>query len=169
MHHVSNFATIVGATFFALSGVALASDMKTGYQESDGYITQSTCGSLSSSLAVGAPVDSWAVYPGAGKTGFVLATPATSSSGSAGSASTQVCTTTAAVPSGGLNGASLTFSCYADTVSGPASSPQAQLQSKFKMGASHSVDVKQVTTTANLIVNGVNVCNFTSDATWTLE
>jgi hypothetical protein len=169
MRNVLTFATTAASALLAFAGAASAADMIKGYQDSHGYITQSTCGNLSASLKVGSPVGSWAFYPGAGKTGFVLATPATVSTGKAGSAETQVCTTAAAVPATGLNGASITFNCYADTVSGPGSSPQAQLQSKFTMGASHSADIKQVTTTANLIVNGVNLCNFTSDATWELE
>jgi hypothetical protein len=169
MRNVLTLTTTTAAALIAFSGIASAADMLTGYQESDGYVTQSTCGSLSPSLAVGSPTDSWARYPGASKTGFTLASPGTTSSTSAGGANTNVCVATAAVPSTGLNGASLTFNCYTDTTSGPGSSPTAQLKSTFKMGASHSAQVKQVTTTSSLVINGVTACSFTADSTWTAE
>jgi hypothetical protein len=169
MNIVHQLALSATAAVLAISGAASAADLFKGPYEINGYITQSTCGSLSPSLQTGTATHAWAYYPGAGKTGFQLATPATSPTGGAGDAATQVCTTIFAVPAAGLNGAGITFSCYNDTVKGKASSAEAQLQSTFKDGASHSTSVWQVTTTSNLIVGGVTACNFTSDATWTLE
>jgi hypothetical protein len=169
MRNILKLTTTATAAVLAFSGIASAADVLTGYQEEDGYITQSNCSSVSPSLAVGSPIDAWFRYPGAGKTGFVTASPNTSSTGSAGSATTAVCTTPTAIPSTGLNGATVTFTCYLDKASGPASSSSGQIKETFKVGASHSAQVKQVTTTSTIIVGGTSLCSFTSDGTWTAE
>lgn len=166
---LNKLALSAAAIVTLASTSAFAADLAKGPWEIDGYITASSCGSLSSQLAKGAATDSSVEYPGASATGMVLATPSTTSSGSAGSAATNTCVATAAVPSTGLNGATLTFNCYNDTVSGPASSAQAQIKTTFKVGASHNANIKQVTSNSSLIIGGSTVCTFTSDGTWAHE
>jgi hypothetical protein len=156
------------ATLMAISSVASAADIAKGTYSVQGFTTASTCGSLSASLKAGTPTTATVVYPGAGGK-MTLANPATASTGKAGSAASNVCVATTTVPSTGLNGANVTFNCYDDTVSGPASSAQAQLKSKFKVGASHSAAIEQVTVTSSVIVGSVSVCSFTTDGTYALE
>jgi len=170
MLNVLKLATTAAAAVLAFSGVASAADLTKGPYEADGYITASdaTCSSLSPSLKVGSPSDTSIEYPGAGGLNMILATPGTTSTTAAGKASTTVCVATAAVPSTGLNGSTIAFKCYSDTTSGPASAPLATITTQFKVGASHSASVKQVTSSSTLSVGTIS-CKFTSDGSWTLE
>jgi hypothetical protein len=152
----------------AMASAAIAADIPKGVYLAEGYTTSSTCGSLSSSLKQGSASVASIEYAGAGQK-MTLVNPATSPTGKAGSAMSNVCVSTGNVPSTGLNGASLTFACYEDTASGPASSAEAQLKSKFKVGASHSADIKQVTVTSAVVVGGITACTFTTDATYALQ
>lgn len=148
---------------------ASAADVLIGRSVENGYVTASTCGKLSASLAKGTATLSYLYYPGASKTGMALVSPQTPANGAAKSASTNVCIAAGAVPAAGLNGASLTFNCYNDTASGPAAKAEAQLKSKFAVAASHLPGFKQVTVTSSLVVNGTAVCTFTSDGTYSAQ
>ena len=150
-----------------LSGAAMAADLPKGKYEIDGFITSSNC---VAALAKGAAVDNWINYPGAGATGLILASPSTSATGGAGDASTSTCKATTAVPAGGLNGASLTLNCYADTDSGAGTTIKSKFKpATFKVGASHSSSVWQVSMTGTVVVGTTTACSFTSDTTWTLQ
>ena len=160
---------IFSASLLSTAPAVLAADITVGNYSVMGFTTASTCGSLTSSLAKGTATTATVVYPGAGKAGMVLANPATAANGKAGSGATNVCVATGKIPAAGLNGATLTFNCYDDTESGPASSAQAQLKSKFKVGASHSAAIKQVSVTSTVYVGSVAACSFTTDGTYALR
>lgn len=158
---------LAGVLCLASAGTAAAADLAKGYYEADGYITASTC---TGALAKGKPVDSWVYYPGAGATGFTLATPTTTSSTATGGATTQLYRSTTAIPSGGLGGASLTLGCYSDTTTGSSTTLQSQIKpAAFKVGASHSSAIWQVSMNATVIIGGKTSCTYTSDTTWSLE
>lgn len=161
--------TAVAGTL-SISALASAAGLVKGAYDSNTYIT-SASGSICSAggLAKGKAQSSTVIFPGNGQPKMVLASPFTSSTGKVGSASTNVCVSTAKVPATGIDGKTLTFNCYADTVNGPASSPQAQLKAKFDVGASHSPSIFQVTVHAQILLNGVNGCTFTTDGTWALQ
>lgn len=166
--HQLGLTAVVGT--LSLSVVASAADLVKGTYDSSTYIT-SASGSLCSTanLTKGTAQNSTVIFPGAGQPKMVLASPYTASTGKVGSASTNVCVATAKVPTTGLDGKTLTFNCYADTVNGPASSAQAQLKAKFDIGASHSPSVYQVTVHSQILLNGANVCTFTTDGTYALQ
>lgn len=160
----------LSAAFLAVSAVASAADIPAGTYDVTGFTTSASgVGCASGGLTKGAASNSSVIYPGAGKTGMVLVSPFTKSSGAKGSAATNVCVATTKVPAKGLDGAAITFNCYDDTVSGPASSAQAQLKTTFNVGASHSSDVKQVTVTSKVIVGGTTFCTFSNDGTYVLQ
>jgi hypothetical protein len=148
-----------------LAGTAGAADLAKGYYEIDGYVTQSSCGSI---LPAGSAVDTWSHYPGATFKGMQFATSASSPSGGAGDATTTLCSTGTAIPSGGLNGATLTFNCYHDTDAGDGTLAS-QEKSTFTVGGSHDPSVWQVSINTTLIVNRKTVCTYTTDGTWTAE
>jgi hypothetical protein len=155
------------SVLIALAGTASAAGLAKGYYEIDGYITQSTCGTIAN-LKVGTEEDQWSLFPGASAKGMQLAIPDTSSSGGAGDATSTVCLATTAIPAGGLGGATLTFDCYNDTDAGEKTLA-AQLKTSFKVGASHDASVWQVSAANTLIVSGKTECTYTTDATWTVE
>ena len=160
----------LSAAFLAVSAIASAADIPTGTYAVTGFTTSAAgAGCSAGGLTKGAASDSSVIYPGAGKTGMVLASPFTKSNGAKGSAATNVCVATTKVPAKGLDGAALTFNCYDDTVKGPASTAQAQLKATFNVGASHSADVKQVTVTSKVIVGGTTFCTFSNDGTYVLQ
>jgi hypothetical protein len=170
---IVNVSYKIGLAVSALlmAGTASAADLLKGPYISFSYVTQSTCGSLSPALATGSTSVSAIEYPGAGAAGMVLGSPSTTKTSKPGSASTSVCVATTNVPSGGLNGATLTYNCYGDTDSGPAAKPVAKIKSSFKVGNSHSPNLDQVTVTSSLFLgtNPAPICGFTSDGTWSLE
>jgi hypothetical protein len=100
-----------------------------------------------------------------------LASPATSSTGKPGSATTTACVAKTATPSSGLNGATISFACYEDTDSGPTKSPFGTIKEQFKIAASHVPTVEQVTTTSTLYLSTspTPTCSFTTDGTAVLE
>jgi hypothetical protein len=153
----------------AFTGAASAADIEKGTYAADSFYTASTCGTLSPTLKKGAPSLSTVEYPGAGKLGMVLASPATAATGKAGSASTSVCVATTAVPAKGLDGATLTFNCFTDTTAGLAKKPSAQLKATFNIGASHSAAIKQVTVIGTLIITKTLSCKITTDGTYSLD
>jgi hypothetical protein len=157
-------------TLLAVSAAASAADIPTGTYAVSGFTTSATGSECSlAGLKKGAASDSSVIYPGAGQTKMILASPFTASTGAKGSAATNVCVAVGKVPAAGLDGASMTFNCYDDTVKGPASSAQAQLKSTFNVGASHSASVKQVTVTSKVIVGGTTFCTFSNDGTYVLQ
>jgi hypothetical protein len=158
-------ALSASALALSLSAAAMASDIAAGTYYTTGYVTQSTCGSLAASLKVGAPSISSVYYGGAGKV-MSLLSAGNSSTSKPGSAATNSCIATSPTPSAGLNNSKLTFNCYGDTVSGPASSSNAQLQTTFKVGKSHVAGGASVTTTATVLVGGSPLCSFTTDGTY---
>jgi hypothetical protein len=161
---------LVASSFVLVaSGIALAADIEKGSYAANGFYTASTCGSISAGLKKGAPTLSQVEYPGAGKTGMILASPATAATGKPGSAATSLCVATTAVPAKGLDGAALTFNCYTDTTAGPAKTPSAQLKATFNVGASHSPAIKQVTVASTLIITKTLSCKLTTDGTYSLE
>jgi len=149
--------------FVAASGAASAADILAGNYSVTGFTTSSTC-TFTGTPQKGGVSNSTVVYPGAGKAGMILANPATTKTSSAGSGATQVCVAASAVPAAGLNGATLNFNCYNDTESGPAKSVLAKLTAHFKVGASHSTQIRtvEVTTTITSPIS----CKFTSDGTY---
>jgi hypothetical protein len=160
----------VCALFVAASSAASAADLGKGPNAINGIVTQSTCGTLSPTLKQGTNTLSNILYGGPGAKA-TLASPGTSSTGKPGSASTSVCVATTATPSAGLNGATITFNCYGDTLSGPAASPQAKIKATFKIGASHDPSVKQINTVSSLFLGAspTPTCSFTTDGTAVLE
>ena len=95
---------------------------------------------------------------------MILANPATASNGKAGSGATQVCVASGKVPAAGLNGAVLVFKCYNDTETGPGATSIATISAKFKVGASHSTEIKTVEVTST-ITSPIS-CKFTNDGTY---
>ena len=119
---------LASSLLLATSGAALAADIEKGSYAVNGFYTASTCGSISAGLKKGVATISQVEYPGAGKPGMILASPATAATGKPGSAATSVCVATTAVPAKGLDGAALTFNCYTDTTAGPGKTLSAQLK-----------------------------------------
>jgi len=159
------------ALFVAASAAASAADLGHGTNGVFAVITKSTCpATLSASLAKGATVLSTIEYPGPGKKA-TLVSPGTTNKTSPGGATTSVCPAKTATPSTGLNGKTITFTCYQDTSSGEAKSSAAMIKSTFKIGASHQVGVEQVTVTSGLYIGTAvtPTCSFTSDGTAILQ
>jgi len=152
------------ALVVAASGAASAADILVGNYSVNGFTTSTTCPAGSGTPTKGAVSIATVIYPGAGKAGMVLANPATTAKSAAGTGATQVCVATGKVPAAGLNNATMTFKCYNDTEKGPATGPLATITSKFKVGASHSPQIRtvEVTTTIPILGN----CHFTNDGTY---
>ncbi|HTJ65144.1 MAG TPA: hypothetical protein VL899_15180 [Alphaproteobacteria bacterium] len=166
--HKLGLTAIVGT--LSAAAMAPAADLVKGTYDSSTYVTSASgnlCGTAG--LTKGTAQTSTVVFPGNGQPKMVLASPYTSSKGSVGSASTNVCVATAKVPTTGIDGKTLSFNCYADTVNGPAKSAQAVLKAKFDVGASHSTSIYQVTVHSQILVNGTNICSFTTDGTYALQ
>ena len=171
MRHFFKLGLTTFALFAAASNAASAADLGKGTNAVNAVITQSTCGSLSPTLKQGTSLLSNILYGGPG-TKATLAAPGTSSTGKPGSANTSVCIATTATPKAGLNGATVAFTCYDDTLSGPAKTPQAKLQVKFKIGGSHAASVNQIDTVISLFVPATAVkplCSYTDDGTAVVE
>ena len=155
----------------AASSAASAADLGKGNNAVNAVITQSTCGTISPTLKKGTSILSNILYGGPG-TKAMLVAAGTVSTGKPGSANTSVCVATTATPKAGLNGASVAFTCYDDTLSGPAKSPQAKLQVKFKIGGSHAASVNQLNTVISLFVPATStkpLCTYTDDGTAVAE
>jgi hypothetical protein len=153
--------------FVAASSAASAADLRKGNNSINAFVTQSTCGTLSPTLKRGVNILSNILYGGP-RTKVTLAAPGTSATGKPGSASSSLCVATTATPAGGLNGATITFNCFGDTLSGPAKSPQAKIRVNFKIGASHSASVNQINTVITLFVPATAAkatCSYTDDGT----
>ena len=146
----------------AASGAASAADILAGNYSVSGFTTSSTC-TIPGSPQKGDVSTATIVYPGAGKTGMILANPATTKSTGAGKGATQVCVATGKVPAAGLNNATIPFTCYTDTETGPASSALAKFTAKFKVGATHTPQIVTVGVTATL--TSPISCKFTTDGT----
>ena len=165
------FGLTTCALFMAASSAASAADLGKGINAVNAIVTQSTCGTLSPTLKKGSSILSNILYGGPG-TKATLAAPGTSSTGTAGSASSSVCLATTATPTAGLNCATITFTCFGDTLSGPAKSPQAKIHVKFKIGASHATSVNQINTVISLFVPATAtkpLCSYTDDGTAVVE
>jgi hypothetical protein len=160
----------VAAVFLSLSAVASAADLVKGTYDVNAYVTSAT-GTLcaTANLKKGTAQVSSVIFPGNGQLKMILASPYTQPTGKAGSAATNVCVAAGKVPTTGLDGASMVFNCFNDTVAGPAKTAQAQLKAKFHLGASHSPSIYQVTVSSQILVNGANICTFTTDGTYTLQ
>jgi hypothetical protein len=170
VHNSFKLGLTACALFVAASGAASAADIAKGLYGINAIVTKSSCGTLSPLLKQGATTLTDILY--AGTTGKAsLVSPGTTSTSKAGSATTQTCLATKATGGTGLNGATVTFSCYQDTASGPASSPLAKIQAKFKVGATHVAQAHSVTVTSNLYVGSspTPTCAFTTDGTMVLE
>lgn len=151
----------------AASSAASAADLAKGNNTVNAFITQTTCGTLSPTLKKGVNILSNILYNGP-NTKVTLAAPGTLATGKAGSASTSVCVATTPTPAAGLDGATVTFNCYADTLAGPTKAPQAKIQVKFDIGASHAPTVKQINTVIALFVPATATkatCKYTDDGT----
>ena len=171
MRHSFKLGLTASALFVAASNAASAADLGKGTNAITAVITQSTCGSLSPALKQGTSIVSDILFGGPG-TKVTLASAGTSSTGKPGSASSSICVATTATPAAGLNGATITFNCFGDTLSGPAKSPQAKIQVKFKIGASHAASVNQINTFISLFVPATAtkpLCNYTDDGTAVVE
>jgi hypothetical protein len=151
------------ALFVAASNAASAADIVVGNYSVSGFTTSSNCPAITG-IKKGGASDSSVVYPGAGKAGMILANPATTSTTAAGKGMTEVCVAAAKVPAAGLNNATIPFNCYYDTETGPGASAIAKLSAHFKIGASHSPQIRtvEVTTTITTPVS----CKFTSEGTY---
>ncbi len=163
MRNSHTLALTACALLIAASSAASAADIAVGNYSVTGYTTSSTC-TLPGTPQKGGASTATVVYPGAGKTGMFLANPATASNTAAGKGATQVCVSAGKVPAAGLNNATLTFKCYSDTEAGPAASAIATITAKFKIGASHSPDIKTVEVTSS-ITSPIS-CKFTTDGTY---
>ena len=113
------------ALFVAASSGAASADILAGNYIVTGYTTSSTC-TIPGSPKKGRASSATIVYPGAGKAGMILANPGTTSTSTAGKGVTQVCVATGKVPASGLNNATIPFTCYDDSESGPAKTPLAK-------------------------------------------
>lgn len=175
------------AALLAASGVAMADVAAKGiYYAPGSIIVQSSCGAISPTLAVGATSDAVFFYPGAGGSNFDLVSPAVSSSTKPGGAVAYACLpgtysagkfTAAKVPVGGLNGASIPYACFADTLAGPGDggkpgtsghNPVATATVSFNAAATSDPTAGQalsVETTETLNL-GSTSCSYTTDATW---
>jgi len=154
----------------AASSVASAADITKGTYNINAIVTKSSCGTLSPLLKQGATTLTQILY--AGTTGKAsLVSPGTTSTSKAGSATTQTCIATKATGGTGLNGATVVFSCYQDTDSGPSKSPLAKISAKFQVAATHVPTAHSVTVTSNLYVGSspTPTCAFTTDGTMNLQ
>jgi hypothetical protein len=152
----------------AASGAASAADIPKGTYAANSVVTASTCGKLSPTLAKGATTLSSVQYPGAGKRGMVLGSPATATTGKPGSAASSVCLATTSVPAKGLDGAALKFNCFTDTVKALGKTATT-LQSTFNVGPSHNPGIRSVTVISSLLSGKNLLCKFTTDGTYALQ
>jgi hypothetical protein len=165
------------AALLVASGFASAADVaaKNNYR-AYGYITSATDvagGALCASFkqAVGNVVNTTFVYPGVGGT-MSLITGGTDVTTAAGKANTNVCIATSPVPATGLNGATLTFTCYTDTLAGPAAGSIANITTTFTAAktstptAGAAVSVSANSTLTVTVIPAPSSCTFTQDATW---
>ena len=150
------------ALFVAASSAASAADLLVGNYSVTGFTTSSTC-KATGTPQKGEASTSTIVFPGAGKTGLILANPSTTAKSALGGGGTQVCVATTKVPAGGLNGANLTFKCYADTEKGEASSVLATITAKFTIGDSHSSQINTVRVDSTIPILS---CKFTTEGTF---
>ena len=166
MSNIYKLGLTACALFVATTAAASAADIGHGTNGIFSVVTQSTCGALSSTLKQGTSVLTTIQYPGPGKVA-TLVSPGTTSTSKPGSATTSVCTSKGAVPSTGLNGKTVTFTCYQDTSSGEAKSSAATIKASFKIGASHATGVEQLTVKSSLYIGtaATPTCTFTSDGT----
>lgn len=153
----------LSALLVAASGAATAADILVGNYSVSGFTTSSTC-TFPGTPQKGQVSNATVVYPGAGNAGMILANPATTSKSAAASGATQVCVAAGKVPTTGLNGATIAFNCYNDTETGPAGTVLAKLSAKFKVGASHSPQIRTVEV-ATTITSPIS-CKFTNDGTY---
>ena len=144
------------------SGAASAADILAGNYSVSGFTTSSNC-TIPGSPQKGDVNTATIVYPGAGKTGMILANPATTKTTAAGKGATQVCVATGKVPAAGLNNATIPFTCYYDTEAGPSKTVLAKISAKFKVGTSHTPQIVTVGLTAT--VTSPISCKFTTDGT----
>jgi len=151
------------ALFAAVSSVASAADILAGNYSVNGFTTSSTC-TLAGTPQKGQASNATVIYPGAGKSGMILANPATTNKSAAASGATQVCVAAGKVPAAGLNGATIAFNCYNDTEKGPAKTVLAKLSAKFTVGASQTTQVATVEV-ATSITSPIS-CKFTNDGTY---
>jgi hypothetical protein len=145
----------------AASGAASA-DILAGNYSVNGFTTSSTC-TIPGSPQKGQVNTATIVYPGAGKTGMILANPATTNKSTAGKGTTQVCVATGKVPATGLNNATIPFTCYDDSETGPSKTVLAKISAHFKVGATHTPQIVTVGLTAT--VTSPISCKFTTDGT----
>src|ERR1700761_8854496 len=103
----------------AVSSAASAADIAAGTYSVNGFTTSSNC-TIPGSPQKGQPSTATIVYPGAGKTGMILANPPPPAKSAAGKGVTQVCVASGKVPATGLNKATIPFTCYDDTEAGPS-------------------------------------------------
>lgn len=163
MHESFKVGLTACAMFVAASGAASAADILAGNYSVSGFTTSSTC-TIPGTPQKGGASNATVVYPGAGKAGMILANPATTSSSSAGSGTTQVCVAASAVPAAGLNNATINFNCYNDAETGPSKTVLAKLQAHFKVGASHTPQVATVEVATS--ITSPITCKFTTDGTY---
>jgi hypothetical protein len=195
-----NFSCSAGLTAFAAliaaSGLASADvAVKGTYIAPGGVIVASTCGAVSASLAVGNTSNAVAFYPGPSLGNFTIVSPSTDPTKGAGSTAAYTCRagtykaggtvarptatwTNAIVPATGLNGASLPFACFLDTLAGPGigakigtagHAPTAVINLTINAAPTSDAVVGQtlsVETTEQLVLGGTPVCSYTTDATW---
>jgi len=163
----SKFGLTACGLVVAASSAASAADLGKGNNTVNAFITQSTCGTLSPTLKKGVNILSNILYNGP-RTKVTLAAPGTSANGKAGSASSSVCVAATPTPAAGLDGATIIFNCYGDTLAGPTKSPQAKIRVKFNIGASHAASVNQINTVIALFVPATAAkptCSYTDDGT----
>jgi len=153
------------ALFVAVSSAASAADIAIGNYSVSDFTTSSNC-KIAGEPMKGDASNSTVVYPGAGKSGLILANPATTSTTKAGAGATEVCVAASKVPAAGLNGATIAFNCYNDTETGPAKTVLAKLTAKFKVGESHSPQVATVEVATSITSPAVAACKFTSEGTY---
>jgi hypothetical protein len=153
------------AASFGVSGLASAVTI----YGTDGFITDSTCGALSSTLAVGAEqVGQLYLQPAgiAGSSTESAATVSTLNGGTPvpGSTVTYSCVTNNGAPAK-LNGNTMTFVCYKDTQSGPGSAAYVLTQ-KFKVTATNNKAANTVETVNTLLAGITPICHWTTDGTY---
>jgi hypothetical protein len=173
--------TTACAALLAVSGLASADNAARNTYQTNGYTVSTSdlaggaiCNAFG--LKVGAPSSSTIAYPGAGGLAgsFTLISTGTSpAANTTGSGVTSVCLSQGAVPSTGLDGATITFSCYENSSaqSAPPATPAATIVTTFAAAktsdpvAGRTVNVEAV----SALTVGTSTCNFTSDTTWTSE
>jgi hypothetical protein len=176
MHTSCKIGLSIAAIVFGVAANAsaaddvLAADIAKGTYDVTGIVTAAASANCTAAgLKKGSAATSTIIYPGAGQLKMTLASPFTAPTGKPGSAATYVCIAVGKVPATGLNGASITFNCWNDTVRGPAKTPTAQIRAKYTVGASHSPSVSQVTAVSSIIVGGKNFCTYTTDSSYILQ